>query len=142
MDASSVTDGSTERWNRLKDLFAAALEVPPAERDAYVSEACGNDPPMRAELLALLRSAEIEDGFIEVPAAEALGHAVADPEPNFTGRRIGPYRIIDLAGRGGLSDVYRAVREGSGYEQQVAIKVLRSGFDRAALLRRFSAERR
>ena len=53
-----------ERWSRLKELFAAALDLPRAERDAFVLEACGTDAELRAELAELLRAAEVQDGFL------------------------------------------------------------------------------
>lgn len=53
-----------ERWSRLKELFAAALSLPLAERDAFVMEACGADAELRAELAELLRAAEVQDGFL------------------------------------------------------------------------------
>ncbi|MGL6222628.1 MAG: hypothetical protein ACRC6L_03495 [Steroidobacteraceae bacterium] len=53
-----------ERWSRLKELFAAALELPRAERDAFVMEACGADAELRTELAELLLAAEVQDGFL------------------------------------------------------------------------------
>jgi len=53
-----------ERWSRLKELFAAALDLPRAERDAFLLEACGPDAELRAELAELLRAAEVQDGFL------------------------------------------------------------------------------
>lgn len=140
--ASELVDSvRTERWNRLKELFTAAVDLPLTERNAFVGRMCGDDVALRTELRELLGSADIADNFIERPAADALGWADQhDRDP--VGQQIGPYRIVALAGRGGLSHVYRAVREGSDYKQQVAIKLLRSGFDGEALLRRFNAERR
>jgi len=45
-----------ERWNRLKDLFAVALERPASERTGFVQEACADDPELRVELLRLLQA--------------------------------------------------------------------------------------
>jgi eukaryotic-like serine/threonine-protein kinase len=139
----AVADAArTAHWNRLKELFSSALELPPTERDAFVAGACSDDAELRHELRELIRSAEVDDGFIEQPAADTLGWSGEIAERDHVGPRIGPYRILGLAGRGGLSRVYRAVREGTGYEQQVAVKLLRPGFGDETLLRRFRAERR
>ena len=131
-----------ERWKRLKDLFAAAVERPASQREDYVREACGDDPALRHELLELLQAEMVEDGFIEQPAADDLGWAGIAGERTWIGRQIGPYRIVDVAGRGGLSRVYRAVQEGADFERQVAIKLLRPGYGGGALQRRFRAEGR
>lgn len=139
--ADSTPTARMESWDRLKDLFAAALDLPAAERAAFVAEACGEDAALRVELAELLRAAEIDDGFIEQPAADTLGWITERTAPEWIGRRVGPYHIVELAGRGGLSQVYRAVLEGAGYERQVALKLLRPGFGDPALLRRFRAER-
>jgi hypothetical protein len=63
------------RWVRIKALFAAALERPPADRDALLETECGDDGELRHELDQLLQAAELDDGFIETPAVERLGRA-------------------------------------------------------------------
>ncbi len=44
----------SRRWERVKDLFAAALEKDPAARDAFLDEACAAEPELRAEVDSLL----------------------------------------------------------------------------------------
>lgn len=70
--AGGVTKLGAERWHRLKELFVAALDQPPSQRDAFVTGSCTDDPELRARVLELLRAAEIEDGFIEQPASDRL----------------------------------------------------------------------
>jgi non-specific serine/threonine protein kinase/serine/threonine-protein kinase len=137
-----VATVQAERWRRLKELFAAALDRDPAERSAFVAAACAGDEELGRELRELLRAAAVDDDFIEQPAAERLQWARDLDERAWLDRRVGPYRIVGVAGHGGLSHVFRAVRADGDYEQQVAIKLLRPGFGGEALLRRFRAERR
>ena len=75
-----MTQPDPARWVRLKALFEVAVERSPAERDALLTAECGDDDELRRELDQLLRAAELDDGFIERPAAERLGCA-GDPEP-------------------------------------------------------------
>ena len=60
-------------------------------------------------------------------------------DPNL-GRRIGPYRVERLLGRGGMGVIYLAVRE-DDFEQRVALKLVRAGLRTAEVLDRFYKER-
>jgi eukaryotic-like serine/threonine-protein kinase len=130
-----------ERWGRVKEIFAAALERDPSERTTYVDQACASDHALRSEVVSLLEAHETAGGFIEQQAAERVGLASAVPKQDWIGRRLGPYRIVGEAGRGGMSQVFKAVRDDQQYEKQVAIKLLKPGLDTDSLLRRFKAER-
>ena len=69
-----------ERWGRLKELFADALERPLDERDAFVASACGDDAELRLELAGLLLADAVDDGFIEQPAPDTLDWRDADDD--------------------------------------------------------------
>jgi tRNA A-37 threonylcarbamoyl transferase component Bud32/tetratricopeptide (TPR) repeat protein len=130
-----------ERWGRVKEIFAGALERDPAERTTYVDQACASDAALRSEVISLLEAHETAGGFIEQEAAQRVGLASAAPRQDWIGRRLGPYRIVGEAGRGGMSQVFKAVRDDQQYEKQVAIKLLKPGLDTDSLLKRFRAER-
>ena len=130
-----------ERWIRVKEVFAAALEQEAARRASYVEQACGGDAELRTEVISLLEAHDTAGAFIEEDAAQRIGLASAVPRKEWIGQRLGPYRIVDEAGRGGMSQVFRAVRDDEQYEKQVAIKLLKPGLDTESLLRRFKAER-
>ena len=130
-----------ERWGRVKEIFAAALERDPSERTTYVDQACAADTELRGEVISLLEAHETAGGFIEQEAAQRIGLTSAAPSKDWIGRRLGPYRIVGEAGRGGMSQVFKAVRDDQQYEKQVAIKLLKPGLDTDSLLRRFRAER-
>ena len=121
---------------RVDELFDAALDLPAAERAAYVVEAAAGDPRLAAEVQALLRAHDRADGVLDGgPAAPAA--AVPElPEP----RRIGPYRILGELGRGGMGLVYAAERDDGQFQRRVAIKVLRADAD-PSLKARVVAER-
>jgi serine/threonine protein kinase len=128
-----------DRWHRAKDVFNAAVELPEQQRELFIRRACDQDDSLRHDVEALLKAHESTDSFIERPAAQRAGLASAPID--WIGRRFGPYRIVGEVERGGMSEVYRAVRDDNQYQKDVAIKFLRHGFDSESLLRRFRAER-
>ncbi|MFC4311702.1 protein kinase [Steroidobacter flavus] len=129
----------SEQWRRAKDVFTSAVELPARERELFIRRACEDDVALRRDVEALLKAHESSDSFIERPAAQRAGLASAPID--WIGRRFGPYRIVGEVERGGMSEVYRAVRDDNQYQKDVAIKFLRHGFDSESLLRRFRAER-
>ncbi len=132
----------SHRWQSIKEIFAAALEREADARMSFVAQASRDDLELRAELESLLRAHEEADDFIERSAVEvAIDLEGEVSEPAWVGRRLGPYRIVGEIGRGGMSEVYKAVRDDDEYHKEVAIKVLRRGFGTASLLRRFQVEK-
>jgi len=130
---------SNDRWLRVKEVFATALEQEPGQRAAFLDQACANDDVLRAEVDSLLQAHEATGDFIENPAAARLE---SPPPPEWIGRRIGAYRIVGSLGSGGMSDVFRAVRADDEYHKEVAIKILRAGYETQFLLERFKSEKR
>jgi tetratricopeptide (TPR) repeat protein/tRNA A-37 threonylcarbamoyl transferase component Bud32 len=125
-------------WTRTKEIFSLALEREPAARSDYLRDACGSDEALRAEVESLLQSHAQAGTFLEGSGADLLQPV---PVRDMIGRRVGDYRIIGEAGRGGSSIVYLAERADLQYEKRVAIKMLRSGEDSAEILQRFRMER-
>ena len=131
----------TAPWERVKDLFSAALELEPDARRAFLDAQCAGDAELRAEVDSLLAAHDTTGDFIEKPAAHrALGIAAETEAPAWIGRRVGDYRLVEEVGRGGMSEVYKAVRDDDEYHKDVAVKVLRRGYDTKSLLKRFKVE--
>ena len=129
---------------RIDRLFAEALDVAPDARESFLDDACGGDRELRAEIESLLAAVEKEDDFLS-PGGALYGHFGRTfgrpPEPK-TPERAGPFRIVREIGRGGMSVVYLAEREVGGFEQRVAIKLIRPDVDSEQVLHRFEQERR
>jgi serine/threonine protein kinase len=131
-------------------IFAAALKKPPAERAAYLDEACAGDPVLRAEVDALLRAHAEAGSFLQRPSvAEEASPAVGEssPQPDTgsspaerTGVRIGPYKLLQQIGEGGMGIVFMAEQE-EPVRRQVALKIIKPGMDSAQVIARFEAER-
>ena len=126
-------------WSRLDALFDELIALPSAERVAAIARMAGDDAALSARLLAFERALDTEGSPLDLPAS-ALLQASTDDAAGSAGRRVGPWRLVALLGRGGMGDVHRAERCDNTYEQHVAIKLLRN--DSGALAARFLQERR
>jgi len=130
------------RWQELKNSFDSLLELEPSVRSFEVEKIGVRDPELGRALAGLLSAHFKEsDEFLEMPAA-AVAPIEDDPEEDLRlGTHVGPYELVRALGSGGMGDVYLARRADAEFEQQVAIKLIRSGEDSAAVVRRFRAER-
>ncbi len=115
-----------ERWRQVEELYHAALARAPAERGAYLDDACAGDDAMRREIEELLVFEAEAHSFIETPAIEIAASQRrlpgADRFPLRSGASLGPYEILQPLGAGGMGEIYsgRDVRLG----RIVALKVL------------------
>lgn len=137
---------SAARWQRVDALFAELLDVEPASRRAYLARVSDGDVALEREVLSLLASLDTAEAAIGESADALLaisGPLVDAAEPALAaGTRVGPYAIRHELGRGGMGTVYCAARVDGDFRRDVALKVMRTAHDSAALRRRFAAERR
>jgi non-specific serine/threonine protein kinase/serine/threonine-protein kinase len=124
-------------WTRVKAIVAAAIDLPPEARDAFVREAAAGDEALAAEVASLLAAHGAATTFLEQPA----GAAFEPPRPPLIGRVLGAYRIVREIGHGGMGAVFHAVRDDREFEKNVAIKVAGTGLPTAAAVARFRHER-
>ncbi len=103
-------------------VFHAALDLPEAERSAYVKEACNGDATLLAEVSSLLSKFENSNGFMETPALSLGMNLLAGAEDSLVGKSLGPYEIISRLGKGGMGEVYLA--NDTGLNRKVALKFL------------------
>ena len=123
-------------WQRVRALFEAALERPEGERRAFLeAEAEG---PVRDEALALLDADGRDHSLLDGDGVGQRLDRLFSPE----GTRVGPYRVLERIGEGGMGAVHLGARDDGQFEQHVALKLLRPGLAPARLLERFTEERR
>src|SRR5439155_7924984 len=130
-----------------RDIFIAALQKEdPAERPAYLDEACAGQPELRRQVEHLLRLHEGAGSFLEQPAAEspATGAIPDAPEqtssPEAPGALIGSYKLIEQIGEGGMGTVWMA-QQTAPVKRLVAVKLIKAGMDSRQVIARFEAER-
>jgi eukaryotic-like serine/threonine-protein kinase len=124
-----------------ESIFALALEKPsPAERAAFVEGACVGNPTLRERVEGLLRSHEEAGSFLQRPVDSVtvtFGHDRLSESP---GARIGPYKLLQQIGEGGMGVVYMAEQE-HPVRRKVALKIIKPGMDSQLVVARFEAER-
>jgi serine/threonine protein kinase len=129
------------RLKQIEDLYHKAVELPPAEREAFVNQTCSDDEELRSEVKSLLDIDSSSHSFFDQPplsfAAEMFQQK--DKRPNLAGKQISHYKIIRLLGAGGMGEVYLA--EDTKLNRQIALKVLSSHFESdVERIRRFKKE--
>ncbi len=138
-----------ERWKQLEPELDALLDMNDDAREARLAEIAGRDPKLAGELARLLSEGFREDALLDrdVSAAapglvrEAFDRGSPQDVSGLEGRRLGPYRLLAVAGEGGMSVVYRASRDDGQFRREVAIKVARWSAAAPRIAERFAAER-
>jgi serine/threonine protein kinase len=130
-----------EQPQKPDEIFWRALEIEPAEERAkYLSEACAQNAALRAEVDELLAAYPKVERFLEKPAAEA-GPTVDRPVlTERAGSKIGPYKLLQQIGEGGMGVVWMAEQE-HPVRRRVALKIIKPGMDSQHVIARFEAER-
>jgi serine/threonine protein kinase len=127
-----------ERWKQIEHLFLEAVELDPHSRIRFLDEHCNGDPDLRRSVEEMLAS---DGDGQDLDQAVSRASRMSDAAWN-QGLRIGAYEIVREIGRGGMGTVYQAIRKDGGFEQAVAIKLMRGGLDTGDFARRFRNERR
>jgi serine/threonine protein kinase/DNA-binding SARP family transcriptional activator len=125
----------------LKTVFGQAAEIAsPAERAAYLDEACGDNADLRAQIDGLLAAAETAGSFMRGPAVAHSDTERIPPVTERPGAVIGPYKLLQQIGEGGMGVVWMA-EQTQPVQRKVALKVIKPGMDSRQVIARFEAER-
>ena len=150
-----------DRWARVERIFEEVADLPDGQQEAALAVACGRDLELRRLVGRLLHEDRDRQGLLDAPLA-FLGAGLLSGAPSgetasplddspgtpphppdlLPGTRLGPWRIVELVGEGGMGSVYRARRDDGAFEQEVALKRVRGGRIARALEGRFLRERR
>jgi serine/threonine protein kinase/Tol biopolymer transport system component len=123
-----------------KLIFAEALGMSPGERKAYLDQVCGTDTELRQHMEVLLNAyVQAGDDFLEGPPIGAEVTLDAEPTEG-PGTIIGPYKLLEKIGEGGMAVVYMAEQQ-RPLNRRVALKIIKLGMDTNQVIARFEAER-
>jgi eukaryotic-like serine/threonine-protein kinase len=125
----------------VRSIFGQALEIESqAERSAFLSKACAANPGLRTEVEDLLKAIGDAGEFMNAPAALASRTTPFAPLVEKPGTKIGPYKLLQQIGEGGMGVVYMAEQE-EPVRRKVALKIIKPGMDSSQVVARFEAER-
>lgn len=131
-----------EQWQKIENVLQGALDCPPHERASFLEEACVGDLQLREDATSLIDAYDQAGDFIEKPALALDARVlVGDDLESKIGSALGPYKLIERLGVGGMGEVYLA--EDARLDRLVALKILPAYFaSDDSRLRRFQREAR
>src|SRR5262245_55598311 len=118
-------------------LFAEAVKKQDVARAAFLDECCKGDVELRKRLEGLLLAHDHPDPFL---AAAAPVVTVDGPLHEIAGSVIGPYKLLEPIGEGGMGTVWMA-QQTEPVKRVVALKLIKPGMDSKQVIARFEAER-
>ncbi len=121
-------------------IFKAVVKLAPEQRAAYLDQTCGIDPDLRREVESLLRVHENPGSFLESHPAGPLATVEYGTVAERPGTLIGPYKLLQQIGEGGMGVVYMAEQQ-EPVRRKVALKIIKPGLDSRQVIARFEAER-
>jgi non-specific serine/threonine protein kinase/serine/threonine-protein kinase len=128
---------SGSRWGEVKTILAALLETDPSQRAAEMDRLCGGDGELRGSVESLLAMEAKAGALLDSVAAPGAQWRAEAPPPE----TIGPYRVVQEIGRGGMGVVYLGERADGQYRKRVAIKLITAAHPDAQTGLRFARER-
>jgi eukaryotic-like serine/threonine-protein kinase len=125
----------------IDEIFWAACELTSSQEcAALLDRECGEDSEMRVKLERFLEAKRHAEPFLEIPAPGLLALVMERTVREVADSAIGPYKLLERIGEGGMGAVFLAEQE-HPVRRQVAIKIIKAGMDTGQVVARFEAER-
>ncbi len=127
--------------NQEEQIFLAALELEKtADRNEFLDKACGDNGILRRRVEDLLAFHQRGDNILDATSGGLFGRPAAEIDSISAGTQIGPYKLLQQIGVGGMGVVFMAEQQ-QPVRRKVAIKVIKLGMDTRSVIARFEAER-
>jgi serine/threonine protein kinase len=131
---------TVDRWQHVKGLLHAAMQLAPEQRAQFLNDACATDTSLRAEVESLLiAEARVPLDFLDAPALSGA------PDSSAAALQAGQlfaqhYQLLRQLGEGGMGQVWLA-EQLTPVRRPVALKLIKAGMYDEAVVKRFQAER-
>jgi len=128
--------------NRVKQIFAEAVQLPADDRAAFNASAAAGDDDVRAEVESLLAAMDGagNEGFLTSPTHQQSVDTIKSSSTETAGAQIDRYKLLQLIGEGGFGSVWMAEQK-DPVKRRVALKIIKLGMDTKQVIARFEAER-
>jgi serine/threonine protein kinase/tetratricopeptide (TPR) repeat protein len=128
-------------WERIKEIVHQCIDMPEADRAVFIEAQCGNDALMKSQVEDLLKNTTLAGFILDEPLVAQRPDLAMNAHAPLIGSQVGAYQLIGLLGRGGMGEVYRAIRIDRQFEHEVAIKLVTRQFEQQKVIDRFLSER-
>jgi serine/threonine protein kinase/Flp pilus assembly protein TadD len=127
-------------FDKLREIFLAALEQTPEQRDAYLDLICAGDEDLRRNMAVMLKAQAAGEGPLDRAALRDQQTGPCEQVSESPGTVIGSYKLIEPIGEGGMGTVWMA-QQTEPVKRLVAVKLIKAGMDSRQVIARFEAER-
>lgn len=125
---------------KVRSIFLEAVEKhSPEAWSAYLDDACAGDPQLRQQVEVLLRAHQQANSLLDAPLQPPPA-TIDESLSAHSGTLIGPYKLIEQIGEGGMGTVWMAQQQ-EPVKRLVALKLIKAGMDSKQIIARFEAER-
>ncbi len=127
-------------FERIREIFFAIVAQPSAQWEALLNDACGDDADLRQQVAVLLKAHAESEGILDRNQVGQTQTGAYGPSNESPGMLIGPYKLLQQIGEGGMGTVFMA-EQIQPVQRKVALKVIKAGMDSRQVIARFEAER-